>query len=76
MKSREKVSLMVFLLVVFCLAHAINSPSSAAPLIVQISEFNGNACPKCGIGYDPNFCPVNSFPLLAKSVAQNAATRP
>jgi hypothetical protein len=76
MKSRERLSLAVFFLVVFCLAHAINSPSSVAPLTIQISEFNGNACPKCGIGYDPNFCPVNSFPLPAKSVAQNAAPRP
>jgi hypothetical protein len=76
MKSREKVSLAVFFLVVFCLAHAINSPSSAAPLIVQISEFNGSACPKCGIGYDPNFYPVNSFQLPVTPVAKNAATRP
>jgi hypothetical protein len=76
MKSREKLSLAVFLLVVLCLAHAINSPSSATPLLVQISELNGSSCSKCGIGYDPNFCPVNSFPLPMKSAARNAAPRP
>jgi len=76
MKSREKLSLAVFFLVVFCLAHAINSPSAAAPLVVQISELHGNSCPTCGLGYDPNFCPVNSFQLPTTPVAQNAAPRP
>jgi len=73
MKSREKLSLVVFLLVVFCLAHAINSPSSAAPLTVQISELNGNACPTCSTGYDPYFCHANYFRSPATATATKSA---
>jgi hypothetical protein len=74
MKSREKLSLVVFLLVVFCLAHAINPSSSAAPLIVQISGLNGSSCPKCGIGYDLNFCPVNSFQIAGNACGSKRRT--
>jgi hypothetical protein len=75
MKSREKVSLVIFLLAAFCLAHAINSPSAGAPLLVPISESQVNACPTCGAGYAVNFYPANSFQLPDATVAKNAATR-
>jgi hypothetical protein len=65
MKSREKISLAVFLLIALCLAHAINSPSAGHPSIVQISESNTSSCPTCGTGYDihlthANYCKLPS----------------
>jgi hypothetical protein len=69
MKSPEKVSLAVFLLIALCLARALNSPSTAAPVIVQISKSSANACPTCGAGYDINLCHANycQLPAIAPS---------
>jgi hypothetical protein len=75
MKSRGKMSLVIFLLTAFYLAHAINSPSAGNSLIAQVSELQASSCPTCGTGYNVNFCPVNSFRLPDATVAKNAPTR-
>ena len=54
-KLRENLALFLFVLVVFCLAHAINSSSPRPQIAIEThpAAFSTVSCSLPGCGYDP-----------------------
>ena len=57
----ENLKLLLFVLLVFCLARAFNpsAPRSQVSVATQSAVFSNTSCSQPGCGYNPYFCVEN-----------------